>query len=168
MWYSVRSCPHCRRGIDTHILGLSSGLGPPLINCRHCRTAIRTGRKEWNIMSTSERARFIIISTLYTIGLGIIGGFSVYLGATALQKGWHTKAVDFTGPILPVGMLLWGGIVTAFQSYRISKSNERVSQNTLAPNSLPQAGVDLDSQIIFCGLLLLPFMIGSLLAYLRQ
>lgn len=69
-------CPRCRRGFDTRVYGISSGLGPPAIRCRSCDAVVATDRIEWRDMSLLRRVRYVLLSLVYMVFLGYLGAVS--------------------------------------------------------------------------------------------
>lgn len=62
-------CESCKYPLDLWFFGVSTFLGPELVNCHKCQETIFTGRSEWHQKSVKEKLIFLLMAALY-IGLG--------------------------------------------------------------------------------------------------
>ncbi|MDZ7344836.1 MAG: hypothetical protein ONA90_10035 [candidate division KSB1 bacterium] len=86
-FYTEIKCPYCKAGIDMWLLGLNSGLGPPLLACGKCGQIVQTGRRESSKMQQRQRGRYYLISTLYVALAVFFGGVLTKMVLVGVQYG---------------------------------------------------------------------------------
>src|SRR5262245_61553647 len=67
------NCPSCRYNFSAG-LGANSGLGSSRYRCRSCNTRFQSTRSEWLEMGIGGKLWYCLISTLYVVFIGAIGG----------------------------------------------------------------------------------------------
>jgi hypothetical protein len=152
-------CPGCGWIFDSHILGLTSLLGPEAVYCRTCRVLVRSGRAEWPELTLRGKVRYISLSVIYATIVGFLGGYSY----GAVHDFWleipheMDEPPDFLGPVFLTGAALWGGGTLLFQGYRVLMSIRRSGQPGMKP---PRWLFNLQRHVQFkciALLLLIPF-----------
>jgi hypothetical protein len=137
-FYTIITCPHCGHFGESHMAGVSSGLGRPVYQCIKCGGAYPSGRREWPTMTKAAKCWFAAISLAYAAGVGLFGSIGVGSAVFFLTHGpWHRRipaeaAFNFTA------MGAVAVAVIAIQVMRVIGSNRRVagSRNSqpLCPN----------------------------------
>jgi hypothetical protein len=118
------SCPNCKHPLDVHLLGISSGLGPPRVLCR-CGTAIGTERKEWATFRGIERLKYVGVSLAYVLVTAFFGAVSAASAVQFLTQGPRDYTVNVRGPGSVEGMVVTGLLVAGLQGLRIRLSKRR-------------------------------------------
>jgi hypothetical protein len=55
-------CPYCLKLIETTLIGLSTLLGPSLLQCRRCERLLVSHRREWRDRSAAARWWYVLVS----------------------------------------------------------------------------------------------------------
>jgi hypothetical protein len=129
-------CPGCGWTFDSHLLGLTSLLGPEAVYCSGCRIAIQTGRAEWPDLNLRGKVRYLSLSVIYAAVVGFLGGYSY----AAAHDFWlripfePDEPPDFLGPVFVTGFALWAGGTFLLQGYRVLMSVWRSRRPTGKPS----------------------------------
>jgi hypothetical protein len=145
MHYEMLSCPNCKHPLDVHLLGISSGLGPPRVVCR-CGTPITTERKEWAALRRFERLKFVGVSLAYVLVTAFFGAVSAASAARFLAQG-PGDTVNVRGPGSFEGMLVTGLLVAGLQGLRIRLSKKRSPEGQVVPFRAAMGNLALGLQV---------------------
>jgi Bacterial PH domain len=143
MHFDMIYCVKCKNTLEVRMLGLTSGLGPPAIACRKCGTVTELGRKEWKAFGTSDRIKFLAVSIVEIVGLGLTGGIAG--GFSYPMKGvpWADRSIQ--NPGLYAGLVLFAVLGVALQLYRVAASRKRTLSIPVAP--FQQSWLDLQTDV---------------------
>src|SRR4051794_38896622 len=112
MAYVVLRCPSCHCTLDTHLSEVSSGLGPPVYECRKCGAPSPSGRTEWPEMSSWQRLRYVGLSFVYAAACGFLGAGVVGVVHAFYRQGPFESSLNLErGLLLPTGIVVGGGIL---------------------------------------------------------
>jgi hypothetical protein len=116
-WVGQVHCPFCLALVETTLVGISTLLGPSLLQCRKCGRPFVSHRREWRDRGALGRAWYVGVSLGYVL---ICAGlaFLVTLVACALARvpiGWFPAC----------GAALWGTAVIVLQVWRVARSARR-------------------------------------------
>ncbi len=160
--YNLITCPGCQEGIDTHVLGFCTGLGPPLLT-RKCRCIIESGRREWVDFQSKDRIRFILTTAAYAVVAAFWGGINTCVWFDFESKDTYEQIL--INPAFLFGAIIWVIFVAALQRYRISRSLER--KPTVLREAIPVRvsfwNIDFNLQVKFS----LLFILILLVTYIR-
>ncbi len=128
-FYLTSQCHNCKKYIELWIMGLHSGLGPPLLSCRKCGVLIKTGRNEWEEMSRGKRWWYYLMSLVYA---SVGGFFFAIFTETAIGNADKTLYMFLSDPQFGLGIAFWAGLILLLQFIRVRRSQER-TLSTMAP-----------------------------------
>ena len=141
-------CPTCQHEIESHMAGMSTGLGPPLVECPNCRGSCLSGRREWPTFGMLSRCWFFILTLVYLTVLGFEALLFSYMGfafAGIDTKGWYPLAI-------PVA---WCLAIIVVQVYRVGASIRRHPTSSNTPVPLTFWNLQINLQLKFLGGVLL-------------
>ena len=119
-------CPYCLQLAEQYVVGLSSGLGPPLMQCRKCGGLFLSLRREWIDMPPWRKAWFVAASVLYAEALAV---------GVAAATAFALFVVRASLPVWAVVLHAagWAAAVPVVQGWRIARSLRR----TRSPERTP-------------------------------
>jgi len=177
MPYGIReTCPHCEAFCGArNLLGFHSGLGSPVYTCGNCGQPFASGRREWDEMGgwfdpqDAGKLRYLIVSVVYVLLFGVLGGGSVGTAVRFVQHGPHAKEVPLTEYLsywtygLPIGAM-----IALLQIGRVRWSKKRSLQlrRTACVASFWSFRTNLQLLVLFT--MLLPVGLCWLIGYLRR
>jgi hypothetical protein len=163
--YTIYSCPKCSLFVDLIISDISSGIGSPTAICSGCRNKVNTGRKEYDLMDWKDKLKFYAVSALYVFFVGGMGGMLTYGSYKFLTEGTKAKGENFS-QIFLLGCF-WAASVIIIQFLRVEESKKRFATgNRYTEIRFPS--LDRGLQILYCALLIVPFLLSFLIAYLKR
>jgi hypothetical protein len=111
--------------IETTLVGLSTLLGPSLLQCRRCGRLLLSHRREWADRTARGKAWYVNVSLVYVVGLAAFA-YLLYAFACSLARypSWRLPAV---------GAALVGTATAALQAYRVARSLRRTRPAQRAP-----------------------------------
>lgn len=111
-------CPFCMAVMEVYLYGLTSGIGPALLECPGCGRPLLSRRGEWAEMGRARKAWFLAASIVYT---AVLAGLATALTAFAffLVRARPSLLV-FT--LHAAG---WAAAVAAVQWWRVVRSLRR-------------------------------------------
>lgn len=176
MLVSIReTCPHCQAFCGTRILfGLNSGLGTPIYTCGNCRRQFASGRRKWDEMGgwfdsqDSGKVRYFLVSVVYVLLLGVIGGGFV---GTAIRFVQDPKAkevpldqfLSYWAYGVPIGLMI--GLL---QVGRVRLSKQRTLQSTRSVRVSSFWSFHTNLQLLLLFGMVLPVALCWLIGRLRQ
>jgi len=120
-WYSwlmgQLHCPYCAALIETSMIGLSTCLGPSLLQCRKCLRVFVSHRREWRDRSRAGRVWYVVVSLFY-IPVCAALAFLVTLCACAIMR---TPALWLS----VLAAVVWGMAIASVQLLRVVRSRRR-------------------------------------------
>jgi hypothetical protein len=130
----IVSCPKCGWAFGGRIHGLDSGLGPTAFRCAKCGNVMDSGRDEWPRLGTGRRVRYVVVSIVYAVILGLFysaaGGVSAYRTIVQLTTG---ERPAYPRTWLIIGWIAVGIAVLLVQGYGIWASIGRVEAGDEKP-----------------------------------
>ena len=126
-YYVDHQCPQCKEGYDSQALGVSSGLGQPLYRCPHCGSVFSSGRLEWADMTVGKKAWYLIVSLLYVLATGGLGGLCFAQGVYQIQHGPQEWRVPWGLPEQWWGIFGWASLIGVIQIVRVYRSLARTN-----------------------------------------
>jgi hypothetical protein len=110
-------CPFCAAMIEESLIGLSTLLGPSLLQCRKCARLIVSHRREWRDRSMSGRVWYVLISVVYVLVCAVLA-FLATLCACAIMR---TPALWVSA----LAAALWAMVILGVQVLRVVRSLRR-------------------------------------------
>lgn len=143
-------CPFCLRLIEASSAGLSSFLGPSLLQCRNCGGTFISHRREWRDKSTVGKAWYVALSLFYvTLAAGLAFIFTLFACLVL-------AAPDDWPPVSAAAF--WASAVAAHQVFRVARSLRRTRTPERLAYRLTFWSPDTSlSQKVFVGILLFSF-----------
>ena len=145
MHFSIQSCTQCQNPLETRILGLCSGLGPPTVRCSKCGLVNTLVRKEWRDFSALDVARYLTISVLAIAGFALVGAIVGCLSYPIPDVPWGKRPVDATNPGFVPGAVVFSLLALSLQLYRIASSRSCNAPSQLVP--FPQSWHQLQTNL---------------------
>jgi hypothetical protein len=112
-------CPYCLNFIESPwpLGGVSTYLGPSLLQCRRCDRLLLSHRREWCDLSAAARAWYVAVSLAYIAVCSAVAFFSTHLACAIVgaPAGWRPAAAA----------AFWGTAVAGLQICRIARSLRR-------------------------------------------
>jgi hypothetical protein len=149
-------CPFCSDVLDARSFYFSCGLGPALLECRHCGGVCVSLRSEWADMSVGWRVYFLGVSLFYALVVFGLGGAALYLTfrATGLR-------LDRTG--FAVCGAVCSSLALLLQGYRVARSQQRTRQPVRQPFRAGLLDLETDCRMKFVALMILTILAVGLL-----
>jgi hypothetical protein len=116
-WRGQVNCPYCTSLIETTLIGLSTFLGPSLLQCRDCGRLLASHRREWGERGSAGKAWYVAVSLVHV-------GFCA---ALAFGCTWLACGAGRSTPMwLPVvASAVCGAAVGSLQLWRVARSKRR-------------------------------------------
>jgi hypothetical protein len=124
----VYNCPTCGTGLDVHVMGMSSNLGPPVVICHRCKQTVSCERLEWDDMARRTKVFYAVVSIVYTAAVGLLGGMAVQVTATLFREGsmrFPSWSECWSDPVFWTGAVIYGTLTVLLQIYRVKCSRRR-------------------------------------------
>ena len=129
----IVKCPKCNSGVDYHLVGISSFIGPSVVRCSNCETEVTIGRMEWRELSPELKRWFFGVSILYVFVVAFLGGASCQATDRIVRGADWKEYWNFAAPSFWIGTLAWGAVVAILQLYRIVRSLKRTKELRTEP-----------------------------------
>lgn len=156
-WAFEVRCPFCLWLIETFPTGVSSFLGPSLLQCRRCDRLLLSHRREWRERGAIAKAWYVVVSLIY-----VAGSIALMFVATYILCGLARGSLLW---LQVSAAALWGMTVAGLQIARVSQSRWR--QRGPAPQAHRPGIWSLDfflSHKVFGGMLLSALAVAWLAA----
>jgi len=124
-------CTSCHAVFDGHLLGVCSGIGPPVGRCLRCGKATETGRAEWAALGTRGRLQFAIVTIVYVALVGCIGANFLF-GIHLMRQGKYPESnpFHFDDPLFVQFIVACGLATLLLQGLRVALSVRRAAANS--------------------------------------
>jgi hypothetical protein len=152
---ALNKCPSCNCAVDSHIMHLTSLLGPGAVKCHWCGTTVQTDRMEWWEMGTQAKTWFFGFSLLYTVLAFFLGGLSTNTALHFLETGRWRDEWGIAEPAFLIGGSAWASLVILVQLYRIRCSVKRNQESTNEPLRGSLLSFQVGGQVKFLLLILI-------------
>jgi hypothetical protein len=137
MFIVLERCPHCKGNSDGYaskMLGISSGLGSPRLQCGKCGHVFVSNRTEWKEMNLFDRLWYVGVSAVYAAFIGYGSGLLAGFVWENFTKGPRTE-VNAPWWAFDAGLVGGATGVVLFQVWRIiaslKRSNKRKTKKYL-------------------------------------
>jgi hypothetical protein len=117
-WKGQVHCPYCLELVENTLTGLSTLLGPSLLQCRRCAQPLRSHRWEWSDGSEIAQAWYVAVSFVYVVVCAAIAGVCTAFACRAMHVPVLTPAT--------VAAVAWALAITTLQIVRVIRSIRRV------------------------------------------
>jgi hypothetical protein len=116
-WRGQVHCPFCWQLIETTLIGLSTLLGPSLLQCRKCGRLLVSHRQEWSDRSGAAKAWFVAVSLIYVAGCAGLAFVCTWCACVIVRAPvvWLPAAAATA----------WGTGVASLQIWRVASSHRR-------------------------------------------
>jgi hypothetical protein len=118
-WRGQVHCPFCLNLIETTLVGLSTFLGPSLVQCRKCGRLLLSHRWEWRDRGVAGKAWYVAVSLVW-IGVCAVLSFGCTWGACVLARAPQAWLPGLAAAV-------WGTAVAGLQTWRVGRSLRRTS-----------------------------------------
>jgi hypothetical protein len=148
-------CPFCLRLLETTLIGLSTRLGPSVLQCPSCGRLLVSHRCEWADGDLDAKVRYVVISLLYLpVCAGLALG-STWCACAILQAPWVWPSI--------LAATFWAAAVGGLQVGRLARSRRRVGGLRRAAHRPSFWSLDLFlPQKVLIGIVLSALAVGSL------
>ena len=136
--WRLLNCPGCNKVYNWHIDKLldkfiaTSGLGPQSLKCSSCGVVFSSGLLEWQQMTARGKFRYIYLSIMYSVFLGI--GFFMAAGAIfgVIEKNTNLANLSISDFDL-ILFIFCSSPIIVIQILRVMISNSRLEFSQLEP-----------------------------------
>ncbi|WP_146138346.1 hypothetical protein [Chamaesiphon polymorphus] len=145
---------------------MSTGLGPTLAKCHHCKTVFNSGKREWFQMSVFDKSLFWVLSIVYAIVIGASCGLMASYIPRTIKYGvisnWPSQKPIFFESVFVLSFIAF---ILYVQFKRIQNSKLRFGKNQIKSVAVLTSffNFDFNLQVQFCSLFVALLCIEGLL-----
>lgn len=167
-FYRDRACPKCRKVyafqvVNAMFIELGTGLGPPLVRCASCGAVFDSELTEWLRLSDSQKSRYVFLSILYAIVLGMVLALLpvVVIGLIFYPAKPSVLPASVALPVIFVCSFP----VLGFQLLRVHLSNKRIRNHIKKPMDVSYWNWETNPQGCWLSLSTMIIAVFCLIAY---